>query len=200
MQSFQGDGNWYYSGDGAYTWSEFEHHSQVQAPVGIPTPFPGVFEGGIDELGLGENQEDKYTHVHIIQDENIVYIMDEDFLHIVDMSTHIIASIDYYNGLYCSPWGESTTETDHSDVLLQCFDLFYFDEATNVHIRAIIEPEKFELRISQILNSNSDLDDRPKQPDVGYHVDPPVILTNVNGWTRWDDIDDPGLTYSVALH
>ena len=111
-QNFSGEGNWYYSGDTGYTWSEFDLLSDIHAPVGMPTPFPTDFEGGINELGLGEYQEEEKYHAHIIRDENIVYIMDEYLLHIADMSTHVIASIEYYNGLYCSPWGATSKEAD----------------------------------------------------------------------------------------
>ena len=57
VEDFTGGGNWYYSGDGAYTWSELEHHTQIQPPHDFPTPLPGKIEGGIAELGFEENQE-----------------------------------------------------------------------------------------------------------------------------------------------
>ena len=191
-QNFSGEGNWYYSGDTAYTWSEFDHLSDIHAPVGMPTPFPTDFEGGINELGLGEYQEEGKYHAHIIRDENIVYIMDEYLLHIADMSTHVIASIEFYNGLYCSPWGATSKEADQSNVLLDCFDLLYFDEAYNIQFRAIKEPERFQREISQLLNSFSLYDVKPLRADVEHNLDPFVIRTDLMEWTVWEHINDPG--------
>ena len=185
---FTGEGTWYYSSDGGYAWSELDHHSQIQAPDSFPTQLPGVFEGGIHELGLGQYQEGSDSRVHILRKGNTVYIMNEDFLHIVDMSSHVIASIDYYNGLYCSPRGEHPATPDWSGVLLECFDLYYFNEPTRVHIRVIEDPAHLESGITHILTSNDDLDVDALQPDVEYRLSSP----NHKEWVRWEDIDDPG--------
>ena len=191
-QNFSGEGNWYYSGDTAYTWSEFDYLSDIHAPVGMPTPFPTDFEGGINELGLGEYQEDGKHHAHIIRDENIVYIMDEILLHIADLSTHVVATIEFYNGLYCSPLGATAKEADQSNVLLECFDLLYFDEAYNIQLRVIEEPERFHREIVQLLDSHSVYDVKPLQADVEHNLDPFVIRTDLVEWTVWEHINDPG--------
>ena len=191
-QDFSGGGNWYYSGDTGYTWSEFDYLTDIHAPVGMPTPFPTDFEGGINELSLAESQEEGEYRAHIIRDENIVYIIEEHLLHIADMSTQVVASIEFYNGLYCSPWGATSKESDQSNALLDCFDLLYFGEAYNVQLRAIKEPERFQREISQQLNSYSVSDLKPLQAAVEDNLDAFVIRTDLMGWTVWEHINDPG--------
>lgn len=191
-QNFSGDGNWYYSGDTAYTWSEFDHLSDIRAPVGMPTPFPTYFDGGINELYLGEYQEVRKHRAHIIRDENIVYIMDEFLLHIADLSAHIVATIEFYNGMYCSPWDATAKEANQSNVLLECFDLLYFDEAYNIQLRVIEEPERFQREIVQLLDTYSVYDVKPLQADVEHNLDPIVIRTDLVEWTVWEHINDSG--------
>ncbi|MCY4538628.1 MAG: hypothetical protein OXE52_10410 [Chloroflexi bacterium] len=194
-QNFSGDGDWYHSSDLGSTWSELDNPSQIQTPSYIPTEFKifSAFEGGIADLGLGEYEAESDTHIHVIRDANLVYIMNEEFLHIVDLSTHIIASIDYYNGLYCTPWDEFTMEADYPEnVLLRCFDLFYFEEASTVKIQEIQEIQDFKLGVSQILDSFSPFDHQRIEPAVAYYHNPPDLWISPKGWARWSDIDERG--------
>ncbi len=194
-QNFSGDGDWYHSSNGGGTWSELENPSQIQTPSFIPSEHEifSAFEGGIADLGLGEYEPERDSHIHIIRDANLVYIMNEKFLHIIDLSTHIIASIDYYNGLYCTPWDEFTMEADYPEnVLLRCFDLFYFEEATRVKIQEIKKPTDFELGVLKILDSYSPFDHQRIEPDIAYYHNPPELLIFPKGWARWSDIDERG--------
>ena len=102
--------------------------------------------------GLGQYQEDLDSRVHVLRKGNIVYIMDEDLLHIVDMWNHVIATIDYSMGKYCSP-GSDRVARSNSKYLEECFDLYDVFNYTKVRFRMIKEPKRFELGISQLLNA-----------------------------------------------
>ncbi len=204
-QDFSGDGDWYHSSNGGFAWSELEEPSQIQTPSYIPTEYVifSAFEGGIADLGLREYEPERDTHIHIVKDANLVYIMNEKFLHIVDLSTHIIASIDYYNGLYCTPRDEFTMEADYPEnVLLHCFDLFYFEEASTVKIQEIQKIQDFELGVSRILDSFSPFDHQRIEPAVAYYHNPPELSIFPKGWARWSDIDERGpyRLYGIALN
>ena len=194
---FTGEGNWYYTEDGGFAWSEFEHHSEIQAPDKFPTQFLEVIEGGTQALGLGQCHKDSDSQCHILSKGNIVYIMNEELLHIVDMSSQVIASIDYYNGLYCSPWDKHFATPDRSIVLLECFDLYYFHEPTRVQIHVIEEAVHLESAISHIRISKDDHDIDAFQPGAEYLLSSPYHKT----WVRWQDIDHPGpfLLAGIAL-
>ena len=162
-----GDANWYYFED-IYTLSEFDHHSQIPPPRDDQPTLLGVLEGGIHELGLGQCPEDSDSRVHILRKGNIVFIMDEDLLHIVDMSNYVIASIDYNSGIYCSP-GSKPVARNSTQYLEECFDLYDVFGAPEVQLRVIKESERFELGISRLLNANSDTDDSSLQPKYEVH-------------------------------
>ncbi len=153
-----------------FTRSEFDHHSQIPPPRDDQPTLLGVLAGGIHELDLGQYQEDSDSKVHILREGNIVYIMDENLLHIVDMSNYVIASIDYLNGLYCSP-GSKRVAKYNSQYREECFDLYYFADHPHLRFREIKESKRFELGISQILNANSDTGDSRIQPAFEVHAD-----------------------------
>ena len=194
-----GDGNWYYSEDGGFTRSEFDHHSQIPPPRDDQAALLGVLEGGIHELSLGQDQEGSDSRVHILRKGNIVYIMDEDLLHIVDMSNYVIASIDYNNGIYCSP-GAKPVAKFSSQALEECFDLYDLEGTVDVQFREIKEPMRFEFGISQILNSNSDTEDSRIQPEFEVHADWREGPTGKQ-WVKLEYDADPGpyILFGVAL-
>ena len=186
-----GDGNWYLSEHGGLTPSEYDHHSQIPPPRDNQATLLGVLEGGIHELGLGQYQEDLDSRVQVLRKGNIVYLMDEDLLHIVDMSNHVIATIDYRMGKYCSP-GSNLVSRDSAKYLEECFDLYDVFNSTNVRFRMIKEPKRFELGISQLLNANSDVDDTPIHPDYEVHADWRESPSDLSEWVRLEDGAAPG--------
>ncbi len=194
-----GDGNWYYSEDGGLTRSVFDHHSMIPPPRDDQATLLGLLEGGIYELGLGQYQEGSDSRVHILRKGNIVYIMDEDLLHIVDMSNYVIASIDYNNGIYCSP-GAKPVAKYSSQALEECFDLYDLEGTVDVQFRKIKEPERFKFGISQILNANSDTYDSALQPEFEVHADWREGPTGKQ-WVKLEDGADPGpyILFGVAL-
>ena len=194
-----GDGNWYYSEDGGLTRSVFDYHSQIPPPRDDQVTLFGVLEGGIHELGLGQDQEGSDSRVHILRKGNIVYIMDEDLLHIVNMSNYVIASIDYNNGIYCSPGSKRVAEHS-SQYLEECFDLYDLEGTVDVQFREIKEPERFKLGITQILNANSDTYDSAIQPEFEVHADWREGPTGKQ-WVKLEDGADPGpyILMGIAL-
>ena len=185
-----GDGNWYYFED-INILSAFDHHSQIPPPRDDQPTLLGVLEGGIHELGLGQCPKDSDRRVHILRKGNMVYLMDEDLLHIVDMSNHVIASIDYQMGIYCSPGGKRVGEYS-TQYLEECFDLYDVSNSTDVRFRMIEEPERFELGISQHTNADSDTDETPTPLEFEVHADWGERSIYHGPWLKLEDDADPG--------
>ncbi len=183
---FERDAVWYFFDDSSEAWSTLEDAEIV--------PFTKeAFDEAFDELGWEAYLADADTAIAMSVDGNAVYVMDEEELHLIDLSKNLVFSIRYSEyATYCTaPDGTAFDFLEDAKIwyevvekgatwVARCKYGFrrttrYQDKYIGAQLRTINDPGFIKAGVLKVLDPSSPFYEEKTRYSVEYQRNPPEI-------------------------
>lgn len=176
------------------TWSLLEH-SQIQ------TLTHGVFEEALAQAGViwEDLLQDDNTVIKVSANGNLLYVVNDWWLHLIDLPANVVVVISYTNGMYCGIPDEKSIESIDQDRLpddrteiRRCYHLF--DLSGTGLMYSMKDPKNIQLSVLKALDSRSPFEYEKMPASIEQHLNPPVIwLQEDHEYIKWDDAYNTGI-------
>ncbi len=183
---FERDADWYFFDDSSETWSTLED-AEILAFT------KEAFDEAFDELGWEAYLTDADTAIAMSADGNAIYVMDEEELHLIDLSTSLVFSIRYSEyATYCTaPDGTPLDWLEDANIwyevveagatwVVRCKYGFrrttrYQGKYIGARIRTINDTEFIRTGVLKILDPSSPFYEEKTRYSIEYQQKPPEI-------------------------
>ena len=174
---YTSDADWYYNelprgkrriGPNVYS---SLNHAQVQNLIS------STFEEALDQLTWEEYLRRDDTLIEVTANGNMIYVMNDDVLHLIDFPANVVMTIDYSSGLRCS---ELEGDPDLYDLpagetaVLRCIYGVLLGPGSS-RIRLMKDPEIIKTGVLQALNSVSPFEHARLDMSMAQYLNPPEI-------------------------
>ena len=146
-------------------------HVQVQNLIS------GTFEEALGQLTWEEYLQKDDTLIKVTANGNVIYVINDDVMHIIDHSANVIMTIDYTSGLRCSALDGNPDTYDFPSgevVVLRCYYVVGLGPGFT-SIRLMKDPENIKIGVLQALNSLSPFEHEKLDMCIAHYLNPPEI-------------------------
>ena len=172
------DADWYYNDlprgrprrSRPEVWSSLEH-AQVQNQTA------DVFEEALGELTWDEYLQRDDTLIKVTANGNVIYVLNEHVLHVIEMSSNIVITIDYLEGVDCLTLAGGMVPTDlRSDLILvvRCYHILHLAFG-HIEVRSMKDAASIKSSVLQTLNALSPFEDEKTYLSAHHYLNPPEI-------------------------
>jgi len=151
-------------------WSSL-NHAQVQNLIAE------VFEEALGEFTWEEYLQKDNTLIRVTANGNVIYVINEDVLHVIDMSSNVVITIDYVKGVRCSTLeGEGIPDDLPPDktIVMRCYHVLHLN-VSNPDVRLMKDPASIKIDVLQALNSLSPFEYEKTHMSIYHHLSPSEI-------------------------